>query len=169
MKSLFLNLVLFAFAFCANAQQYKPFYQTAIGARAGSTVSTCGITVKTFVAEKSALEAIVGYYKNGISATALFEQHHRLFRRNEFQFYYGGGTHFNSSSEYQNWILIQGRVLSYEKAANSYGFDAICGIEYKFLSIPLAVSIDLKPAIEFNRFKSYTLGVDQGLGLKLTF
>lgn len=169
MKSLFLFAVLLTLSFFSNAQQYKPFYSTALGARAGSTVSTCGLTVKTFVADQSALEAIIGYYKNGISATALFEQHHRLFRRNEFQFYYGGGAHFNTSSEYQNWILIEGRVRSYEKAANSYGFDAVFGLEYKFLSLPLAFSIDLKPAIEFNRFKSYTLGIDQGLGLKLTF
>ena len=169
MKSFTLLPLLLAFAFHCNAQKYKPFYRTAVGARAGSTVTTCGITVKTFIAEQSALEAIVGYYKNGISATALFEQHHRLFGRNEFQFYYGGGAHFNSSSEYQNWILIEGRVRSYEKAANSYGFDAICGIEYKFLNLPLAFSLDLKPAIEFNKFKSYTLGIDQGLGVKLSF
>ncbi len=147
--------------------QYRPYYTFAAGLRAGSTASTCGLTLKGFVADNSALEAIVGYYRNGISSTVLFEQHTTLFRREEFQFFYGGGAHFNNSTEYQNWIIIEGRAKSYEQVRNSYGFDVILGIEYKLLNLPLAFSLDLKPAIELNRVKSFSLGIDQGIGIKL--
>ena len=168
MKRLIIFLSFISLSVVSQAQ-YKPFYNFAIGARAGSTGSTCGVTVKTFVGDQSAIEAIVGYYHNGISSTLLFEQHTSLFNLEELQFYFGGGVHYNNSTDYQNWIIVEGRSRSYEQAKNSYGFDAVVGLEYKFLSIPLAVSLDLKPAIEFNKFKSYSLGIDQGLGLKLTF
>lgn len=168
MKYLFL-LISFCWFVPKYKAQYKPYYNFAVGLRAGSTASTCGLTLKAFVANNSAIEAIVGYYKNGISSTVLFEQHTTLFRREEFQFYFGGGAHYNNSTEYQNWIIIEGRVKSYEKVRNSYGFDAVFGIEYKLLSLPLAFSLDLKPAIELNKVKSFSLGIDQGIGVKLAF
>lgn len=168
MKYLFLAICIIC-AVPKYRAQYKPYYTFAAGLRAGSTASTCGLTLKGFIANNSALEAIVGYYKNGISGTLLFEQHTTLFRREEFQFYYGGGVHYNNSTEYQNWIIIEGRVRSYEQVRNSYGFDAVFGIEYKLLNLPLAFSLDLKPAIELNKVKSFSLGVDQGLAIKLAF
>lgn len=168
MKTLTLSVVCCVLTFAVSAQ-YRPDYSVAIGARAGSTGNTCGATIKTFVGDRSALEGILGWYKSGMSGTLLFEQHQTLFRKTEMQLYFGGGVHYTNSTEYQNWTIISSRVKAYEQAGNAYGLDAVIGFEYKFVSIPLAVSVDLKPAIEFNKFKSYSLGIDQGLGLKFAF
>lgn len=168
MKQLILFLSFSCSCLLATAQ-YKPYYNVALGVRAGSTGATCGGTVKVFMGNSSALEGLVGYYKNGLSGTLLFEQHVELFSREEFQLYFGGGAHYSSSTEYQNWILMDSRSLSYEKAGSSFGFDVVAGLEYKFLGLPLAVSLDLKPAVDFNNNGGYALGLDQGLGLKLTF
>jgi len=168
MKRSILTFSLLFATFFAFAQQ-DAYYNFAIGARAGSSKYTCGITAKTFVAEKSAIEAIVAPYKTGLSAALLFEQHQTLFRRKEFQFYYGGGGHFSKNEEYQNWTTLRSGNVSYTQVNHSIGFDLVLGLEYKFLSIPLAVSLDIRPLVEFSKNNVYSFGLDQGLGIKLAF
>src|SRR6218665_2577530 len=162
MKELILSLSLL-FTTLSAFSQNNAYYNFAIGARAGSTKYTCGITAKTFVGDQSAIEAVVAPYKKGLSAAMFYEHHVSLFRKKEFQFYFGGGAHFTKNEEYQNWTTLRTGTVSYLQVRKSAGFDAIVGIEYKFLSIPLAVSADLRPLIDFSKNNTYSFGFDQGL------
>lgn len=168
MKELILSLSLLFTAFSAFSQN-NAYYNFAIGARAGSSKYTCGITAKTFLGERSAVEAIVAPYKKGLSAAALYEYHVPLFGKKELQFYFGGGAHYTKNEEYQNWTTLRTGTISYVQVHRSAGFDAILGIEYKFLALPLAISMDLRPLVEFSKGSSYSFGFDQGLGIKLAF
>lgn len=168
MKQLIPTLSLIFLAFGLNAQN-NPYYNFAIGARAGSSKYYSGVTAKFFMGQHSAMEVLVAPYKSGISTAAFYEHHVSLFRRKELQFYFGGGAHFSKNEEYQTWTTLRSGEQSYLQVHKQYGFDAIAGIEYKFLSIPLAVSLDLRPNIEFSANNNYALGLDQGLGVKLAF
>jgi hypothetical protein len=149
--------------------QYKPYYNVAIGFRAGSEAATCGLTGKVFVGKASALEAIVGYANSGLAGTILFEQHLSLFRRKEFQGYFGGGMHYTSKSGYGNYVELSTRNLIYQDGKAAYGCDAVFGLEYKFTAVPIAVSVDLKPFFEVNQLGSYYKGIDKSIGIKFAF
>ncbi len=166
MKELILTLSML-FATLSAFSQNNAYYRFAIGARAGSSKYTCGITAKTFLGEQSAAEVVVAPYKNGLSAAAFYEYHVPLFGKKEFQLYFGGGAHYTKNEEYQNWTTLRTGTISYLQVRRSAGFDAIVGIEYKFLALPLAVSIDLRPLVDFSKNSTYSFGFDQGLGIKL--
>lgn len=168
MKRLILSLFVM-FASLTVFSQHNPYYNFAIGARAGSSKYYSGVTAKFFMGQHSAVEVLVAPYKSGISTAAFYEHHVSLFRRKELQFYFGGGTHFSKNEEYQTWTTLRSGEQSYLQVHRQYGFDGIVGIEYKFLSIPLAVSLDLRPNIEFSANNNYAIGLDQGLGVKLAF
>ncbi len=147
--------------------QYNPYYTFAVGARAGSTGSTCGGTLKYFFSNKTAGEAIIGYNHGALAGTLLVEQHFQPTRLKELQGYWGGGVHYVHSSGYRNYILIDNRVRSYQDGGKGYGLDLIAGIEYKFIDIPLAISADVKPALEFNSYGGFIVGIDKSIGIKL--
>lgn len=164
-------LLLLASVVLANFSfsQYKPFYRGAIGIRAGSESTTCGVTGKFFVSQHGALEAILTYAYRGVAGTLLFEQHLPLFGIKEFQMYYGAGAHVYAKSGYDNYTEVNSRTLVYEDGGAAYGADAIIGLEYKFTAIPVAVSLDLKPFFQFNQAGGFNAAVDKSIGLKLTF
>lgn len=147
--------------------QYKPYYNVGIGARAGSTGATCGGTIKVFLTNKTATEAIIGYNRGALTGTLLVEKHFQVSRLKELQGYFGAGGHYVHASGYKNYILIDNRVRTYQDGGKGYGADLIAGLEYKFMDIPLAISVDLKPAIEFNSYGGFIVGIDKSIGIKL--
>ncbi len=167
-RYLFALILLFVLDVSVQAQN-KPYYNWAIGLRAGSVAATSGLTVKAFLNQSSALELIVGYANQGLAGTLLFEQHVRLFGMNELQAYFGGGIHYTSKSGYDNSIQLSTRNRVYQDGKAAVGMDAIVGITYKFLTIPIAFSMDLKPSIELNQLGAYSKAIDASLGIKLAF
>lgn len=119
------------FGFCSVTAQSN--YKTAIGLRLGSPF---GITAKTFVSKTDAIEGILHAYSNDIGFTGLYERHGKIGNIPEFNVYFGAGAGIaihNINNNYNNYASI--------------GIDGILGVEYTISSIPINVSIDVKPYI----------------------
>ena len=146
MKKLYiLAFILMLTAGAASAQNNK----WAIGVRGG--VTTSGITFKYNRAPGSAIEGILTIpYDGGFTAIGLYEWRMPVITEG-FTFYYGAGAHIGA------W-----------DGEFSLGADAIVGLEYKIPSVPLALSVDYKPAINLvQKLRGWFL--DFGFGLKFTF
>ncbi len=158
-----------------NAQEASPgfkpavdnaHYRTAIGVRAGGT---SGLTIKHFTGNFNAIEGIIGFYPNALSLTALYEKHAGGSTPG-LHWYYGGGGHvaiesgrFYSISDGRRWRRY------YSNGEVALGVDGILGVEYKIPPIPFAISLDVKPFVEVNTDGGAYLGLDPGLGIKVTF
>ena len=115
--------------------------RTAAGFRA--TPDGFGATGKFFIDRNFAVEAqlnaggIIGLDGESVTAVGLFEYHIPL-PNPSWRIFFGGGLHFGS------WT---GRP--YHSNEPIFGLDGIGGVEYVFSSIPLGLSGDFKPAINF--------------------
>ena len=145
-------------------------YTNAIGLRFGRT---SGITVKHKLANKNAIEVILGMFPYSFGVTGLYEWYHQTNEKG-LSVYYGGGlgvaraydhtevTYYNNFGDNMTYVKTYGY-------GPIFGFNAIGGIEYKIPRTPLAVSFDLKPYAEFfNNYGPY-IELDPGLQIKLTF
>lgn len=93
----------------------------------------------------------------------------------QFFFYYGGGAHIGYVKRSNKVLYFPGEESSpsfyYEdKAYFEMGVDAILGLEYRFLSIPLTIALDTKPYFSFQGFR-YTKADfwDSSFAIKYTF
>jgi hypothetical protein len=110
----------------ASAQKYN----TALGARLGS--GNYGITLQQRVASRVTIEAIAGLREREYSGTVLGEYHFGILGPS-LNYYFGAGGH-----------------LGHNKDTGGFsGLDALVGIEYKIAFLPVAVSFDFKPTLEF--------------------
>lgn len=153
----------------AAFSQKNSGYNWAIGARAGSYGATCGVTAKVFVADVLALEGIISYWNKGITATLLLEYHRPAFETRSLNWYMGGGAHFIQNAGYENSYIVSRSGTDYVDGGSAIGIDGVFGLEYKIPVIPVALSIDVKPAAEFNAAGGFNMTLDPGLGIKLAF
>lgn len=133
--------------FLALALSAQYDYKTAIGIRAGFDQ---GISLKHFMNSTDAIEGIVSFRFRGFIATALWERHANAFAIDRLNWYYGGGAHIGF------WRYYDGHPW-YDKDDGSktvIGIDGILGIEYNIKEIPINVSLDYKPAINFIGFNN---------------
>jgi outer membrane protein W len=178
MKTLNLNLkrilpaiaAIFFYTGTAQAQAINtPNYNTAIGVRVGPTG---GLTVKHFFATNQAFEGILGVWPNAFSVTGLYEKHVPAASLSGFRWYYGAGLHFTSYAN-RAYYYREGNPHYYRyryiDAGAAIGVDGILGIEYKIPPIPFAISMDLKPYIEFHNNGNIYSALDPSLGIKFTF
>lgn len=140
-------------------------YNTAVGLRG---FGTSGLTLKQFVGQSNAVEGIFNLWNRGFSATVLLERHVGAFEAEGLNWYYGGGGHVAVRS---NDIYFRNGRDRYEYADGEVGLgvDGVFGIEYAIPQIPLAVSLDVKPFVEVTTSGNTWLGMDPGLGVKVTF
>ncbi len=142
-------LVLFTLAtFAQNRTANSLSYKTAAGVKIWNGG---GLTLKTFLDEKNALEFIGFFYNKGTRISGLYEIHGDLNTESNLKWYIGPGAHVG---------LFKG---------NTYvGIDGIIGIDYKFKNLPLNLSIDWQPSFEFGSGAGF--GADyRGLGVRYTF
>lgn len=131
----------------SHAQDYK----TSLGIRAGLSK---GLTLKHFVGEQTALEAIVSTRWKGFDFTGLYEIHNQAFDADGLNWYYGFGGHIGFwDSEEVPWIddVTDKTVI---------GINAILGLEYRFTNAPINIGIDWKPT--FNLIGTSGLRSDNG-------
>jgi hypothetical protein len=96
--------------------------------------SHIGITGQYFLSSDRAIEGQMNYNNYGLDFVGLYEVHRSLGEPG-WRWYYGGGAHISTwNHSPDNSLLI--------------GVDGIIGIEYMFAQVPLALSIDLKPAFD---------------------
>jgi hypothetical protein len=142
-------------------------YNTAIGLRAGET---SGLTIKHFISNKTALEGIIGVWSHGFNATLLLEQHQQAFNVGGLNWYYGAGGHLSLAYRNTVWYNYRGdRYVRYYDQRMALGIDGIIGLEYKIPKAPFAISLDIKPYIEVVSNGNIWMGLDPGLGIKVTF
>lgn len=143
-------------------------YSNAIGLRFGGI---SGITYKHRF-QSNAVEVIAGTYPYSFGLTGLYERYSST-TVNGLNLYYGAGAHI-SRAYYTSWTYfnIGNDRYGYYKTYNYYpifGLDIIGGIEYKIPKAPLAISLDLKPYVDFFREYGPYGYIDPGLGIKFTF
>jgi hypothetical protein len=146
MKKALLALALAAFVTLGTAgslsAQSQPAggsgYTTALGLRLGYPL---GVTLKHFLSPQAALEGIagVGY---GFNLTGLYEYHGDFSGAPGLRWLAGGGLSFYS---WPAW-------------GASVGLAGILGLDYKFDSAPVNLSLDWLPAFYFTGYNSFTGG-----------
>jgi hypothetical protein len=160
---------------------YAQDYKTGIGIRGGWTG---GITLKHFVKEGRALEGIfsTGWHWRGYRITGLYEIHKAAFAKENVAglfWFYGAGAHFGGYSyqkpyyEWQSYGNNQGyySVTKYKRQGYVvFGIDGVFGLEYKIEEIPITLSLDVKPFIEFSDYQDYPFHFwDAGFSLRYVF
>ncbi|MES2703599.1 MAG: hypothetical protein V4649_13230 [Bacteroidota bacterium] len=138
---LLIALLLLTATGSANAQLVGP---VALGLRANPDGG--GITAKYFFNERNAIETQVNgssgnYNDNGTSLTvvALYE-HHFILNDPQWRIILGGGMHFGTWNRYGD---------AHTSPLSVFGLDVIGGVEYVFASVPIGISLDVKPALNF--------------------
>ncbi len=139
-KFILISLIFVASSFALNAQDYR----TAIGFRGGTSQ---GLSVKHFISYENAIEGIVCTRWRGLMIIGLYEIVNPAFNVYGLNWYYGGGAHIGfwndtyynlpwaNDDHYGNYAVL--------------GVDAIIGIEYTFIDVPINISVDWKPAMNF--------------------
>ena len=127
-------------------------YEQSAGIRLGHTSA---LTFKKFMIEEEALEVMVSGRRDGLQLTTIYTFHKPIqFSFNEnFFLYYGIGAHVG----YENYDRFSKTLISVEPPAFEFrdrtffvmGADALLGIEYRWLSVPITLSFDLKPYFTF--------------------
>jgi len=151
MKKLMMIAVLMVSALAMNAQDYN----WAIGVRGG--YENAGITVKKGMGG-TALD-FTGNWHLGSGYTALNVQGLYEWQQNitgGLDWYYGLGAHVGM------WTV--------DNAGSDLwlGVDAVIGLEFKFPSLPIALSLDYRPGLNILPDVSGGYG-DVGFGLKFCF
>jgi len=126
-KTLFLVSILSAFSISLKAKEYK----TAVGIRLGpnSAAIAPGFTVKHFISEKHAVEALVSF-GDGLGVCGLYEWHQSV-----------------AAVAHLQWFAGAGAYAAYQTKTAFIGVAGIVGVDYKFPDIPLNISIDWKPGL----------------------
>lgn len=143
-----------------------PGFTFSLGVRGGEPL---GITAKYFISDLHAVEGIVSFWPWGPGITGLYEIHAAAFDVEGLFLYYGGGAHVRQfrGGRWGNRIHTSDFRYTYRGAA--IGIDAIVGMEYKLPPIPITISLDLKPMIEFTTAGKAFLGMDPGLSVRYVF
>ncbi len=109
----------------ANSTEYK----TAIGVKVWNGA---GVSLKTFITEKNALEFIGYFDRYGTRISGLYEFHGNLSTEGALKWYIGPGVH-----------------VGLYKGITAVGIDGVVGIDYKFTNMPLNLALDWQPSVEF--------------------
>jgi hypothetical protein len=131
MRSIILLLVFLTIGGLYNrlsAQDYK----LAVGLRFSTAALTLnnGISVKYFIDSSNAVEGLLSFGSRfGIGG--LYERHQLIGGTPAFTWFYGGGAY-----------------LGFESGQTWFGPTGVVGLDYKFSSAPVDLSLDWKPELD---------------------
>ncbi|MCB0839428.1 MAG: hypothetical protein KDD63_00730 [Bacteroidetes bacterium] len=144
-------LLSFIFAILLSITAFSQNYDTGIGLRGGNSYRSgfaYGITIKKFVSQTNAIEAILALRYKGIGITGLYEIHTTAFGVPELQLYYGFGAHLgfwdDNRRDYE--------PLFNDDTETVAGIDGIIGLEYTIKEIPFSISVDYHPYVNIIRY-----------------
>jgi hypothetical protein len=106
-------------------------YTTALGARLGG--GNYGLTLQQRVASRVTVEGIAGLREREYSGTVLGEYHFGILGPS-LNYYVGAGGHIGHNKD----------------TGGFSGLDALVGVEYKVAFLPVVLSFDFKPTLEFS-------------------
>ncbi|HEY0066899.1 MAG TPA: hypothetical protein VGB46_06045 [Flavisolibacter sp.] len=160
MKNILFLLLLTAAATLAQAQDdttasaaslpQQPSYRTAVGVKLWSGA---GLSVKHFGGNTNAIELIAFFGRNTSRLTGLYEIHGNAGGISGLQWYAGPGAHISFSG---------GRKTG---KSNYVGIDGVAGLDYRFASAPISISLDIQPSYEFGGSEAFR-GILGGLGIR---
>ena len=142
-----------------------------IGLRLGGN----GISYKYVEDQFKGFETILAFREHGVQFTGLVEFYKPIKTDRISNLFYfwgvGGHTGYKGVEVFNCQCDENGTTVYPEIRRNPVlGFDGIFGGEYQFYSIPLAVSLDYKPYIEFFGEHIFRLDLwDFGLTMRYTF
>jgi hypothetical protein len=119
-----------------SAQDYK----TALGIRLSSSAPMVNnsITLKHFISETAAVEALFSF-GDPLAIGGLLEVHKPLGTEG-IKWYYGGGAYLAFVKNYD-----PNKNRDYTET--NFGAQGVLGLDYKFVNLPLNLSLDWKPEL----------------------
>ncbi|MEQ9423365.1 MAG: hypothetical protein RJQ09_03025 [Cyclobacteriaceae bacterium] len=168
MKQFCFSAILWLFYITCNAQ-----YDNSAGLRLGYTPA---VTFKKFVHDEEAIELFISGRKSGVQLTGIYQFHKPLETSFTDRLYlnYGVGGHFGFESRrrYRRFTNSQDQneVVVKKKGQFAMGVDAIIGLEYRWLSVPMTIGFDVKPHFTYIGMRSTRLRFwDTALSFKYIF
>ncbi|OFX68538.1 MAG: hypothetical protein A2X12_01330 [Bacteroidetes bacterium GWE2_29_8] len=143
---------------------YSQDYKSGIGVRAGYSN---GISFKSFISNKNALEFFATNRYGGFALTGMYlfqDQSVNPFDVEDLSFYYGLGAHvgyYDKDRYYSFNYIVNDQVFN-------LGVDCVFGAEYKVPTVPITLSIDVKPFIDFIGNVRF-LPLDFGISIRYVF
>jgi len=123
-----------------NASAISTDYKTAIGIRLSNNmpIVSNAITLKHFIKDNTAVE---GYFSfsDPLSLGAMLE-FYKPFSTPGLQWYYGGGAYLGFGKTYD---VNKAKDVN----TNYFGAQGVVGLDYKFASVPINISLDWKPEL----------------------
>jgi hypothetical protein len=152
-----------------TAQTAEVDYTNALGLRLGET---SGITFNHKFDEQNSIKFIGGVFPDVYGLTILYERFYPT-KAKGLDFYFGAGGHVSGAYQRtRDYYIIDRKRYSYERNygySSIFGVDILTGIEYKFPKVPIALSTEVKPFIEFfNGYGPY-FKLDPGIVIKYVF
>ncbi len=148
-------------------------YDKSIGMRLGSS---SGVTFKKFVHEEEAIELLLSGRNDGLQLTGLYQFHKPMDWNFTDRIYlnYGVGGHFGYERQRSIRIFFdpfgQTEVGNRNRHQFTMGIDALVGLEYRWLTVPMTIGFDLKPYFDFVGMRSTRLIFwDSALSFKYIF
>ena len=171
MKKQILLAVVISLLAIANvtAQKSRSFnsstYKTALGVKVYPGSGGAAVTLKHFINKGIALEALGYAWERGGRLTGLFEFHWDIPGAPGLKWYVGPGFHVGFYNDRYYNDIRDGRG-GYAAA----GLDGVIGLDYKFNKIPLNLSADWQPSVEFGNGRYNGFGGDfGGIAARYTF
>ena len=168
MKRLYLVFLVIIISVCTS-EVHAQYYLNSAGVRIGGSY---GLTYKKFFNEQQAVEFLIGGRNGGMHLTTTFQFNKALsLSKNEvFFLYFGGGGHIGFQ-DYSTKVLDSNTGFQYQNQTYfSMGIDAIVGVEYRFLTAPITIGLDIKPYFSFIGFRYTNQNFwDTSLSVKYTF
>ena len=148
-------------------------YDKSAGLRLGSS---SGVTFKKFVHEEEAIELLLSGRNDGLQLTGIYQFHKPMEWNFTDRVYmnYGVGGHFGYERKRQLLLFVnpfdQNELINRNRHQFTMGIDAVVGLEYRWLTVPMTIGFDLKPYFDFTGMRSTKLKFwDSALSLKYIF
>jgi hypothetical protein len=140
MKKIICSFLLVA-AFCVGTRVSAQDYKTALGIRLSSSAPMINnsITLKHFLNENTAIEALFSF-GDPLALGAMVEKHKPLTATEGLKWFYGGGGYLAFVKTYHPENNTNG-------TETNLGAQGVIGLDYKFVNLPLNLSLDWKPEL----------------------
>ena len=123
-------------------------YTTALGVKLYPASNGGAVTLKHFINKGVALEGLGSFWDRGGRVTGLLEFHWDIPGAPGLKWYVGPGAHIS----FYNDKRYGDRYNDYNRASYlALGLDGVIGLDYKFKNIPLNLSADWQPYLDFGR------------------
>ncbi len=120
---------------CLLLVAYAGISQTSVGVRGGAAGIGDGVSLKHFISEATAVEALLTFGENHLAVSAIYELHKGISDLDGLFLEYGAGPY----------------VGFYDTNGNDevrIGATGIIGLEYHITQIPVTISLDYNPSMQ---------------------